>query len=286
MKNLFPTILLALSVAALTGCDPDQFEKDKASGLKSYERVTVNGRSVNSKEVYTPKWGIDDRLSSMVQEQYEALAEDKGSDNAELTLVRKVTATYKWNNGGWALEESQKHEAYDKETGTWESFDPIVYTYVCDDTWTVRESESIWSPEPEKYEYENGYIVKIINNNSEIEFIWKNGDLVKVIDGTANVKEITYTAEENPFKDGLDPLCGPFVDNAFMIGLAGKRPAHLPDVVSNTWGEGERQISGSYKYQYKKDAKGRIIEATHVSYDPQTGKVVDDGYRQTLTFNY
>jgi hypothetical protein len=93
MKNLFPTIILAVSVAMLAGCDPDQFEKDKASGLKSYERVTVNGRSVNSKEVYTPKWGIDDRLSSMVQEQYEAMAEDKSSDNAELTLVRKVTAT-------------------------------------------------------------------------------------------------------------------------------------------------------------------------------------------------
>lgn len=272
MKRIvYIRILAAMAaVAALVlsvSCHRDDSSGENAAknpSFKSFEEQFFINEVMNMKEVYTPTWGADGKLSAMHVDYY-SLEYDKETDEPlDVALFQKQQLTYTWNDD-FSAEAASAVESYDSDTDTWSPESPATYKLTFDDTWKV--TESVFSigeyGETYRYTYDGDYLTTTEDvGDYHYNLTWKDGDLVQIVCifdlGPISNTEYSfkYSSDENPFVDGINPLFQIIEDDNILFGLAGKHSAHLPTELS------KKDFNGDIvkTYDYVRDSKGRITE--------------------------
>lgn len=290
MKKLFAILAAAAALAMFTGCDPDNADNTPSGATpKSFEEVFLMEGQEHFKYVYTPTWS-GDRLASEKYEYYEAEYEFDGEDNVFKGLFLSVegTTTYTW--GDHSAEGNYTGRQFDRISKEWSDVTPTTYQFKFDDSW--RTTKYSWSSEnystSTDFTYEGGYLVKSDEKGYVTNYIWKDGDLTSCYTETGNLRHyIGYTADENPFKEGLDPTLRFIFADPYTYGLLGKRAAHLPSKLLTVSGSGDFENKELMLYSYNKDAQGRVSEIKIVRADPVTEEPFQEQrHTQYIKFNY
>lgn len=288
MKKFFYILSAAAAVMFVSSCGKDDPTPDGGNGvLKSYERAVMMSGEVHFRYVYTPVWGSDGKLTSVKMQHYENPFDwETGKTQGEF-LAEKETITYTWNNSAYTAELKETNVWYDISNGTWTPGNGYSASLKFDNKWRVTELKSYYSDgatgSSASYIY-NGEYLASWKTGDDYTYTWKDGDMVAVAREGYSAR-ITYLDEANPFADSVDPLLT-FFDDCYALGLAGKRTAHLPSTIVETWGSGGDTSTSYSKYIYKKDGSGRIIEAD-VMYTDADGQVNEpEGHYNAFKFNY
>lgn len=239
----------AAAVLVITGCNKD--DKQVSTVIKSYSHSLVQNGIVTALHDKVPVFDEKGRISTVTTDSY--FTSDK--DNI-LKLQSHSTSTYTYNESGHTGVRVDNTDGELDFSGI-----PTVTTLSFDDSWNLSSSVFELSElrSVESYTYEACRVTSFTRGGTTYEntytVTWENGDIVSLASDAETIT-ISYLPEENPFKEGLDPTLFDITSDNYMYRLTGSHSAHLPASHTTTF-KGNTTVC---RYEYKKDADGRIIE--------------------------
>ena len=248
MKRIIPACIAALAIIS-SSCSKEQ--KPVSPVIKSYSHSLFQNGIATVRHDIVPVFDPAGRISSVSTTSYIYSSEEKA-----LKQNSTSTSSYTYN------EFDHTAVRIDKTEGELDFFGaPTVTSLAFDDRWKLTSSsfELADLKSTESYTYQEDLVTSFVKGGSTYEntytVSWENGDIVSIAEETETIT-ISYLPEENPFKDGIDPTLFDVTSDNYMYRMTGRHSAHLPASHTTT----TKKTTTTYKYQYKKDAEGRIIE--------------------------
>ena len=249
-------ILFILAAAALTmaGCTKDD-TKVSQPAVKSLSMDTISGGVSILTSTTTPTYDANGRLIGLYTEV----------NSPSIGNISKSTTTFEYDDASHTAVVTSNTESQLSDG-------PYTTNYHFDSNWKVleiRNDEGYGLT----YTYDGDRLYSFSRSvsmvkSSEWTITWTGDDITKIVDESATTT-LTYTTEANPFTKGLDPIGDDLLTTESLLGLTGRRTAHLPETSSTVTSLGG---SSEFVFEYKKDDRGRIVEISKKGVGKSEGK--------------
>lgn len=250
MKRIIPACIAALAII-ISSCSKE--EKPVSPVIKSYSRSLIQNETVTVRHDIVPVYDPAGRISSVSSTSYIYSTQENA-----LKPNSSSTSSYTYN------EFDHTAVRVDRSEGELDFFGaPTVTNLTFDEKWKLTSSffELADLKSTESYTYQEDRVTSFVKGGTTYETTytvkWENGDIVSIADDSETIT-ISYLPDENPFKKGMDPILFDVTSDNYMYRMTGSHSAHLPASYTTT----TKTKSFTRKYDYKKDADGRIIEIT------------------------
>lgn len=246
MKRTIPAIM-AICILTLSGCSKEEKEQVPTQ-IKSYTKELVQRDVVSVRNQIVPTFDSNGRLSSISTDSYML------SDEGTVKSFSKSTTTYVYDESAHTAVETDIME------GELASIvdEPMVTELTFDNSWKLTSTYFSMLESTYTFGYDGDrmtqYTSRGLSHEVPYDITWKNGDIVSIADESETIT-ITYLPDGNPFKKGIDPTLDNLLPNYYTYRMTGINCTHLPHTYTVTSGNVK-----TYKYEYKKDADGRITE--------------------------